>query len=228
MENFSKLEKKIKTVFKDKNLLRQAFVHRSYLNERPKFELAHNERMEFLGDAVLELVVTEYLYKNYPNPEGELTNWRASLVRGKTISEIAQKLGFNDYLYLSRGEATSTGRARDLILANTFEALLGAIYLDKGLDVARKFIEKNLIVKLPEILEKKLYVDSKSQFQEIAQEKAKITPDYKVLDEKGPDHNKIFTIEVYLDDKPVGKGQGPNKQEAEASAASDALKNYKF
>lgn len=228
MENFNTLEKKLGIVFNNRDLLHQAFVHRSYLNERPKFELSHNERLEFLGDAVLELVVTEYLYKNYPNPEGELTNWRASLVRGKTISEIAQKIGLNDYLYLSRGEAKSTGRARDLILANTFEALIGAIYLDQGLETVRKFIEKNLIIKLPEILKKKLYADPKSQFQEIAQEKLRITPIYKLLDEKGPDHNKVFTIGVYLEDKLVGKGKGPSKQEAEASAASYALKNYKF
>ena len=228
MKDFSKLEKKIGINFRNKRLLNQAFIHRSFLNEHPNFGLAHNERMEFLGDAVLELVVTEYLYKNYPNPEGELTSWRASLVRGTTISKIAQELGFNEFLHLSKGEAKSIGRARDLILANTFEAFVGALYLDKGLKVSRNFIEKTLIIKLPEILTQKLYTDSKSLFQEVAQEKAKITPVYRVLSEEGPDHNKTFIVGVYLEEKLVGKGQGPSKQSAEVEAASDALEKHKF
>jgi ribonuclease-3 len=227
MNDLSQLEKNIEINFKNKDLLRQAFVHRSYLNEHPDFDLPHNERLEFLGDAVLEIVTTDYLYKNYSNPEGELTNWRASLVRGETISKVARRLGLNDYLFLSRGESKSTGRARDLILANTFEALIGAIYLDNGLDDARRFIDKNLIIELPEILDKKLYTDPKSQFQEIAQEKAKITPIYKVLSEEGPDHNKIFTIGVYLADELVGRGEGPSKQAAEGAAAANALSEYK-
>jgi ribonuclease III len=228
MRDFKRLEKRMRVVFENKDLLRQAFVHRSYLNEHPAFKLPHNERLEFLGDAVLELAVTEYLYKNYPNPEGELTNWRAALVKGKTISKVARRLDFNDYLYLSRGEAKSTGRARDLILANTFEAVVGAIYLDKNLKIAQKFIEIDLIKELPEILEKKLYTDPKSRFQELAQEKLRVTPCYKVLKEEGPDHNKIFTVGVYLVDKLVGQGQGPSKQAAELGAASDALVSYKF
>jgi len=228
MKNWEKLEKEIGVKFNNKDLLRQAFVHRSYLNEHRDFKLFHNERLEFLGDAVLELVVTEYLYQNYPNPEGELTNWRAALVRGETISKVARRLGFNDYLYLSRGEAKSVGRARDLILANTFEALVGAIYLDKGFEAAKNFIHKHLIPELPGIIKKKLYIDTKSRFQEEAQEKVKITPVYKVLKEEGPDHNKIFTVGVYLEDKLVGKGKGPNKQMAELEAAKDALKNYHF
>ncbi len=228
MKDFKKLESRIGVNFKDKDLLHQAFIHRSYLNEHPKFELHNNERLEFLGDAVLEIVVTEYLYKNYPNPEGELTNWRASLVKGETLSKVARKLGFNDYLFLSRGEAKSTGRARNLILANNFEAVIGAIYLDQKLEAASIFINRYLLKELPEILEKKLYTDPKSRFQELAQDKAKITPVYKVLEEEGPDHNKVFTVGVYLEDKLAGKGQGPSKQAAELEAAASALKSYKF
>ncbi len=228
MRDFSKLEKKIGIRFRDKNLLKQAFVHRSYLNENPNFNLDHNERLEFLGDAVLELVTTEYLYRNYPNPEGELTNWRSALVKREMLSRIAKELNFENSLYLSKGEKRSRGRARDLILANTLEALIGAIYLDKGLEKTRSFIEHNLITHLTSILENKLYLDPKSKFQEIAQEKTGITPSYKVLKEWGPDHEKEFTMGAYLDKKLVGKGSGPSKQIAEQSAAADALENYKF
>lgn len=228
MRDFSKLENKIGIRFRDKNLLKQAFVHRSYLNENPKFNLDHNERLEFLGDAVLELVTTEYLYKNYPNPEGELTNWRSALVKREMLSKIAKGLYFENFLYLSRGECKSKGRARDLILANTLESLIGAIYLDRGLERAQSFIEHNLITHLPSILENKLYLDPKSKFQEIAQEKTGVTPTYKVLKEWGPDHEKEFSMGVYIDKKLVGKGSGPSKQIAEQSAAADALENYKF
>ncbi len=228
MKDFSKLEKTIGVKFKDKELLQQAFIHRSYLNEHPNFKLSHNERLEFLGDAVLELVVTEHLYRNYPNPEGELTNWRAALVKGETISQIARELGFNDYLYLSRGELKSTGRARNLILANAFEALIGAIYLDQGLRAARDFISRFIIVKLPEVLRKKLYIDAKSYLQEIIQEKMKITPRYEVLDKWGPDHAKKFRIGVYFNDKLAGEGVGSSKQAAEQEAASNALANLKL
>jgi ribonuclease-3 len=228
MRDFSKLEKKIGIRFRDKNLLKQAFVHRSYLNENPKFNLSHNERLEFLGDAILELVTTEYLYKNYPNPEGELTNWRSALVKREMLSKIAKELNFENFLYLSKGESKSRGRARDLILANTLEALIGAIYLDRGLEKARSFIEHNLITHLPEILENKLYLDPKSKFQEIAQEKTGVTPAYEVLKEWGPDHEKQFVMGAYLDKKLVGKGSGPSKQIAEQSAAAAALEKYKF
>jgi len=228
MKNFNFLEKKIGITFKDKKLLETAFVHRSYLNENKKFPLSHNERLEFLGDAVLELVVTEYLYKNYSNPEGELTNWRAALVRGETISRVAKRLGFNDYLYLSRGEAKSEGRSRELILANTFEAFIGALYLDQGLKGASQFIIKNLIPELEIILAKNLYKDAKSRLQEIAQEKFKITPSYKVLKEEGPDHNKIFTVGVYLENKLIGRGKGSSKQAAEIVAAQKALDKNQF
>jgi len=218
-----KFENKIDVKFKNKELLKQVFVHRSYINENPKFGLNHNERLEFLGDAVLELIVTEYLYKNYPNPEGELTNWRSALVKGQMLSKIADSLKINDYLYLSRGEEKSTGKSRQIILANSFEALIGAIYLDQGYDTASAFIHKFLIIHLNEILEKELYRDSKSRLQELSQEKNGITPEYRVLTESGPDHDKSFEIGVFLGNDQAGKGTGSSKQEAEQHAAHNAL-----
>ncbi len=224
MKKFSDFEKIIKIEFQDKNLLQQAFVHRSYINENPKFALDHNERLEFLGDAVLELAVTEYLYKNYKNPEGELTSWRAALVNYRMLSEIASSLKMNDFLLLSRGEAKDTGRARQIILANAIEALIGAIYLDQGLEPARSFIQKNVLPHLPEILATKKYKDAKSLFQEEAQARVNVTPVYKVLEEYGPDHAKNFIVGVYLKDELVAQGQGASKQEAEDKAAQEALK----
>lgn len=225
-EDLEMIEKKIGLTFDNKDFLKLAFTHRSYLNENKRIK-EHNERLEFLGDAVLELAVTEHLYKNYKNPEGELTNWRSALVKTETISETAKELGYEEHLKLSKGESKSTGRARQLILANTFEAVIGAIYLDQGFEKARKFIEEKLIVKLPKILETKAYIDAKSNFQELAQEKEGITPVYKVLSEEGPDHEKIFTMGVYLGEKQIGKGTGPSKQSAEQAAAGDALAKYK-
>lgn len=224
MKDFPKLEKNLNIDFKDKNLLAQAFCHRSYLNERPKFHLENNERLEFLGDAVLELIVTEYLYKNYENPEGELTSWRAALVNSQSLAKLAKKLQFEEYLLLSRGEAKDTGKARQYILANTFEAFLGALYLDQGFEKVKNFIEANLIPELPKILKEGLWQDSKSQFQEIAQEKEKITPTYKVLKEWGPDHAKHFVVGVFLAEEKVAEGEGSSKQEAEQAAAQNALK----
>jgi len=224
MKNFDLLEKKLNINFKDKDLLITAFCHRSFLNENPEFYLPHNERLEFLGDAVLELVVTEYLYKNYPDKnEGELTNWRAALVNARMLAEIARNLGFNDFLLLSRGEEKETGKARMYILANTFEAFIGALYLDQGYKACKDFIEKHLIVKLPEIIEKGLFKDAKSRFQEEAQERVGITPTYKVLEEFGPDHAKHFIVGVFLKDELVAKGEGSSKQEAELEAAKKAL-----
>ncbi len=223
-KDFKKLEKKLGIKFKNEKLLEQAFVHRSYLNEHPKCGLEHNERLEFLGDAVLELAVTKYLYENYSNPEGELTVWRASLVNSTMLAEIAQKLDFNNYLLLSKGESRDDGRARHFILANAFEAVIGAIYLDRGFEKAREFVEKNLIKELPHILEKKLYNDPKSYFQEKAQEKAGITPTYEVLGESGPDHNKHFIVGVFLGEKLVASGNGPSKQAAQEAAANAAIK----
>ncbi|HUW72209.1 MAG TPA: ribonuclease III [Candidatus Humimicrobiaceae bacterium] len=224
MKDFSRLEKKLGVKFKNKDLLIQAFCHRSYINENPDFYLSHNERLEFLGDAVLELVVTQYLYKKYPKKaEGELTNWRASLVNAKILAEVSKNLGFNDFLLLSRGESKELGKARQYILANTFESFIGAMYLDQGIDTCQKFIEKNLIKELPRIIEKGLFKDTKSHFQEEAQESKGITPTYKVLEEWGPDHAKHFIIGVFLDKTLIAKGDGSSKQEAELEAAKNAL-----
>lgn len=224
MKDFTKLAKKLKVDFSNIELLKQALVHRSYLNENPSFGLEHNERLEFLGDAVLELVVTEYLYNNYPNPEGELTNWRASLVNSQMLAKISHDVGLEKYLYLSKGEAKDQNvKARNYILADAFEAVIGAIYLDQGYDAGKEFILANIIPELPEILSNNLYVDPKSRFQEVAQEKLKITPNYKVLDESGPDHDKHFEIGVYLDDELVATGRGLSKQEAQVDAAQKAL-----
>jgi len=224
MEDFSKIEKKLGLKFKDKDLLMQAFCHRSYLNENPGVKLDNNERLEFLGDAVLELIVTEYLFQKYPKKtEGELTNWRAALVNAKQLSEIASGLDLNNYLFLSRGESKELGKARQYILANAFEALIGSIYLDLGYKKCENFIEKYLIKKLPEIIEKGLYHDAKSSFQEEAQEKVGTTPLYKVLKEWGPDHQKHFIIGVFLGRELVAEGEGSSKQEAEEEAAKKGL-----
>jgi len=224
MKDFSILEKQLNLKFKNKDLLVQAFCHRSYLNENPNSNLEQNERLEFLGDAVLELIVTEYLFEKYPKkPEGELTNWRAALVNAKMLSETANESGLNDYLLLSKGEKKETGKARQYILANTFEALIGAAYLDLGYKKCRDFIEKNLIIKLPEIIEKGLFKDTKSRFQEEAQERRGVTPTYKVVREWGPDHFKHFIIGVFLNNELVAEGEGSSKQEAEVEASKNAL-----
>lgn len=229
MKDFSPLEKKLELNFNDKVLLAQAFTHRSYLNENPQLGLSHNERMEFLGDAVLELAITEHLYKKYPDkPEGEMTNWRASLVNAKMLAIVAEELGFNDFMLLSRGEEKELGKARQYILANAFEAFVGALHLDLGYEAADKFIEKCLLPKLPEIIRKKLYKDAKSHFQEEAQDKNGITPAYKVLKEYGPDHKKKFTVGVFLGDELVAEGEGYSKQEAEEEAAKEGLKVKKW
>ncbi len=220
----AELENKIATKFTNKNLLLQALTHRSYLNENTSWHLEHNERLEFLGDAVLELVVTDYLYNNYPNPEGELTNWRAALVNSVMLAKIAGKFGLNEFLLLSRGESRDTGRARQYILANTVESIIGAIYLDQGYESARKFIDKFILPELPDILAGKLYKDNKSLFQELAQEHFGTTPTYEVMRQWGPDHAKEFEIGVYLDRELVASGEGKSKQEAQQQAADNALK----
>lgn len=224
--NFEDLAKKLNIKFNNIILLQQACTHRSYLNENRGYKLEHNERLEFLGDAVLELVVTEYLYQHFPNPEGEMTNWRASLVNGEMLAKISKELGVEEYLLMSRGEAKDTGRARQYILANAFEALVGAIYLDQkenGYEEAKKFILKNVVSRLDEIIKNKLYLDPKSRFQESAQEKVGITPSYRVLEEAGPDHNKKFKVGVYLNDELIAEGEGPSKQEAQRMAAVNGL-----
>lgn len=224
-KDISKLEDKIEIKFKNKDLAIQALVHRSYSNEHPAFYLDNNERLEFLGDAVLELIVTEYLYKKYNNPEGDLTNWRAALVNAKILSELAKELELAQCLYLSKGESKDKGKAREFILADAFEALIGSIYLDQGMEITSEFITKNLISKLPYILENNLFIDPKTRFQEVSQEKLKITPVYKVLEESGPDHAKHFKIGVFLQDELIAEGEGMSKQEAQIKAAENALKN---
>ena len=223
--NFSDFEKKTKIIFKNKDLLKQAFIHRSYINENVGTKLSHNERLEFLGDAVLELVVTDFLYRKYSNyTEGELTALRSALVNAVIISEVATQVGMNDYLLLSKGEAKDNGKARQYILANTYEAYIGALYLDQGINVVNKFIDKTLLPKTDEIVNKKLWRDAKSLVQEKAQEFVSITPAYKVLNETGPDHNKHFTVGIYFGTSLVAEGKGKSKQEAEQKAAENALK----
>ncbi len=222
---FETLEEKLGINFVKPELLIQAFVHRSYLNENRDFPVFHNERLEFLGDAVLELVVTDFLYNQYDNPEGELTNWRAALVNAKMLATVAHEIGFEEYLFLSHGEAKDAGtKARDYILANTMESLIGAIYLDQKYNMAQQFIARWIIPKLPRILENGLHMDAKSRFQESAQEHASLTPNYKVLQEEGPDHAKFFKIGVYLEKELIATGEGTSKQEAQTEAAENALK----
>lgn len=222
--NPSDLEQKINIEFKNKNLLKEALTHRSYINENVDWDVPHNERLEFLGDAVLELAVTRNLYDNYPKlAEGDLTNLRAALVNYQILSRIAKNIDLEDSLYLSKGGAKETERAKDVIVANAFEALIGAIYLDGGYDAAETFIKKYVLAMTKEVMDKKLYKDPKSLLQEIIQEKMKATPEYQVIKEEGPDHNKVFEVGVYFDGKLSGEGKGFSKQEAEVEAAKDAL-----
>lgn len=224
MKDFSEFEKKIGIKFKDKDLLKQAFVHRSYINENVGLRLSHNERLEFLGDAVLELASTDFLYKKYPEKaEGELTSYRAALVNTISISRAASLLGADDFLLLSKGESKDTGKARQYILANTFEAIIGSIYLDRGYEIAYEFIDKSLFPFLEEVVENKLWRDNKSHFQEEAQNHVGVTPSYEVLKETGPDHDKQFTVGVYLKEDLIAKGQGRSKQDAQQEAAKKAL-----
>lgn len=223
-KNLSLFEDRLSLKFQNQDLLLQALTHRSYLNENPSFRVGHNERLEFLGDAVLELVVTEELYQKFPErPEGELTSFRAALVNSKMLSEISVELEINEFLLLSRGEAKDIGRARQYILANAFESLVGAIYLDQGYLAVKDFIIKVLLPRLSEILEKKLYKDPKSLFQEEAQERVGITPNYEVIREWGPDHDKHFIVGVYLEKELVAEGEGPSKQAGQEEAARNAL-----
>jgi ribonuclease III len=229
MPDFADFATKIEAPFKNAALLVEAFTHRSYLNEHKEYAGNQNERLEFLGDAVLELAVTNFLFHKYPEkPEGELTNLRAALVNTVSLAESAQALGINDYLLLSKGESKDTGRARDVILADTFEAIIGALYLDQGFEHAEKFIAKNLYTKIDAVIENRAYQDAKSRFQELSQEKKSITPSYKTLGEVGPDHDKRFTIGVFLGEKEVARGEGPSKQEAEQAAATAALAAMKW
>ncbi len=222
------LEQILKNKINNPDLYLSAFTHRSYLNENRSFSLPHNERLEFLGDAVLELVATEYLYKNYPHPEGELTNFRSALVNYKKLSDIAKRIGLEQFLLMSRGEAKDVGRARQVILANCIEAVLGAMYLDSGYEETSKFIEREILTELGAIISGGSYLDPKSKLQELVQEKKGVTPTYGVISETGPDHNKIFVVGAYIGREEAGRGTGPSKQEAELAAAEDALKQNNF
>jgi len=222
-KELSELEVILGFEFKNKDILKTSLTHRSYLNEHRNWPLPHNERLEFLGDAVLELAVTGYLYKNFSKPEGELTNLRSALVNHRMLSEIARKLRLEDYLYLSRGEAKDKGRARQVILANAIEAVIGAMYLDGGYDRTHEFIDNRILVELPAIIESGSYIDPKSRLQELVQEKSGITPTYRVLSETGPDHAKTFVMGAFVSDNEVGSGSGSSKQDAEIAAAEDGL-----
>jgi ribonuclease-3 len=222
------LEKILGVKIQNADLFLSSFTHRSYLNENRGFHLPHNERLEFLGDAVLELIATEYLYKNYPHPEGELTNFRSALVNYKMLSDIAKRLGFEKFLLMSRGEAKDTGRARQVILANCIEAVIGAMYLDLGYQATTNFVVKEILVELSAVITGGSYMDPKSKLQEIVQEKRGVTPTYSVVSETGPDHNKVFVVGAYIGEQEVGQGTGPSKQEAELAAAENALKQNNF
>ncbi|MCC6643411.1 ribonuclease III [Candidatus Peregrinibacteria bacterium] len=224
-ERYKALMEKIGITFKDLNILDLAFVHKSYLNEHRDLKKEHNERLEFLGDAVLELIVTEYLYKRYPEEEeGVLTNWRSALVKGKHLAEISVELDLGLYLYLSRGEERSGGRTKNYILANTLEALIGSVYLDQGYQKAHQFANNFILGRLDKILQGGHHIDAKSRFQEVAQELLGVTPEYKFISESGPDHSKIFTMGLYLDNQKISEGSGSSKQKAEQEAAREGIK----
>lgn len=225
MKDFTDFENKIGMVFNNKSLLKQSLTHRSYLNENRDIRSGHNERLEFLGDAVLELIITHFLYEKYPEKtEGDLTSIRSALVNAQTCAKIASEIGINDFLLLSRGESKDTGRARQYILANALEAIIGAIYLDKGYESAKNFISRFVFPLTDRIVEEELWVDAKSKFQEKVQDNDGVTPAYKTLKEMGPDHDKKFIVGVFVSNKLVAEGEGDSKQEAEQMAARKALK----
>jgi ribonuclease-3 len=224
----STLQKKLGIKFKNEDLLTEALTHRSYLNEFPKWRLPHNERLEYLGDAVLELLVSEELFAKFPKqPEGRLTVLRAALVNYQILARVAERVGLQDFILMSRGERKDTGRAREVILANAIEAVIGAMYVDQGLEKVRTFVKKNVMNNLDEVLKTKSYKDAKSELQELVQEKMKITPTYNVIHESGPAHNRTFSMGVYFGDKLMAQGEGPSKQEAEIEAAKNALKKQR-
>lgn len=214
---------KIGVKFSNPELLLEALTHRSYLNEHREEKSDHNERLEFLGDAVLELIVTDYLFHNFNNPEGEMTSWRSALVNGEMLAKVGEGLGIGEYLRMSKGESQDTGRARRYLIANAIESIIGAIYLDQGYEKAEEFIKKYVIVKLDEIFDKKLHMDPKSYFQEKAQEVEKVTPMYKLMEEWGPDHDKHFKMGLFLGDDLVSEGEGVSKQDAQREAARIGL-----
>jgi ribonuclease-3 len=225
---FDALEKNLGVTFENKDLLTEALTHRSYLNEYPKWHLPHNERLEYLGDAVLELLVSEDLFRNFPTyPEGQLTVLRAALVNYQILAKVADRLELQKFILMSRGEKKDTGKAREVILANAMEAVIGAMYLDRGLEPMRSFVERWVMSNLAEVLKTKSYKDAKSELQEVVQERLKVTPTYRVLEETGPAHRRIFKMGVYFAEKLVADGEGASKQEAEIEAAKNALKRYK-
>lgn len=224
MPELTEFAEQLELLFSEWGLLKEALTHRSYLNEH-KDAGAHNERLEFLGDAVLELAVTRFLFDKYPTkPEGDLTAYRAALVNTNSLAETAEAIGMNDVILLSKGEAKDTGRARQIILANAFEALLGAIYLDQGYERAERFLAAHLYPKIDQVVATRAWQDAKSRFQEMAQEKRGTTPAYRTLKEEGPDHDKQFTVGVFLGDVEMAQGAGKSKQEAEQDAVTNALR----
>lgn len=228
MLNFENLEAAIGFSFENKNLLKESLTHRSYLNENSAWPFSHNERLEYLGDAVLELVVSEALFKKFPKaPEGQMTVLRAALVNYQMLGAVAAGLHLDDFIFMSRGERADTSKAREVILANAIESLIGALYLDAGLEAVGRFAERFILTRLPEILETKSYRDSKSELQEIVQEKLKVTPTYGVLEESGPAHQRTFRIGVYFGEELIAEGAGASKQEAEVEAAKKALEKHK-
>lgn len=223
-KDIEKLQGILGVQFKDTEVILSAITHRSYLNEHREATWAHNERLEFLGDAVLELVVTDYLFNKYPDkPEGELTAVRAALVNTVSLAEASEQLGVNNFLLMSKGEAKDEGRARQYILANAFEACIGALYVDQGYEVAKEFIASHLFAKTDNIVKKRLWQDAKSRFQELAQEHASITPTYETVSQEGPDHDRVFTVGVFLKSEKIAEGEGRSKQEAEQAAAEKAI-----
>jgi ribonuclease III len=229
MPDFSSLAQTLGLSFNNLDLFVEALTHRSYLNEHREYAGSHNERLEFLGDAVLELAATDFLFKKFPSkPEGDLTAYRAALVNTVSLAESAQALGISDFLLLSKGESRDIGRARDVILADAFEAIIGAVYLDRGFSAAEAFIAKNLYSKIDDVIAKRSYQDAKSRFQEIAQEKRGTTPSYQTLSEEGPDHSKLFTVGVFIGKEEIARGEGASKQEAEQRAAEAGLKAMRW
>ena len=229
--DLGKLQSILGVEFNDTEVLLSAITHRSYLNEHREATWAHNERLEFLGDAVLELVITDYLFTKYPDkPEGELTAVRAALVNTVSLAEASEQLGINKFLLMSKGEAKDEGRARQYILANAFESCIGALYIDQNYETAKEFIARHLFGKTDDIVDKQLWQDAKSRFQELAQEHASITPTYETIEQEGPDHDRVFTVGVYLRKEKIAEGTGRSKQEAEQAAAEKGLvvKNWQI
>ena len=227
--NYEQAEKTLGIKIKDKVLFETAFTHRSYLNEHPEYENPSNERLEFLGDAVLQHLSSEFLYRTYPNdPEGHLTNYRSAIVNTVSLAKEAGRLKYGELLLLSKGEEATGGRKREYILANTFEAVLGALYLQEGTKFCRGFVEKELFYKVETIIKDELYKDSKSKFQEKAQENLNLTPQYKVMDSWGADHEKSFRVGVFINDELYGEGEGMSKQKAEQNAAVKGLDRLLF